>query len=280
MGLGNDLIRKMDGLLRGPYDPQEAAKVGTWIEANFRVKLPRTPRGQKALKQQVNVFLWALRVGGAARESQVRDDWAAIKPQVPDLVRYFSDEGITNVPKEIKSGPVTYLNWVGLDAKKLQAFTKSLDALWGSLKGWRRKALDGGLKVALAGPEHFRGTAAGVYKSDKDTLLVRATPKVLKRTPGQYGSPDYILVHELGHRYERKHPPTVDFERSTWFTTPYSMQTGQDSFAELFALGHFGITKAHRTWDPAIQDRFEAVMSGRSATQRVAARWVGLRRGR
>jgi len=279
MGLGDELIRKMDGLLRGPYDPQVAAPIGEWIQDNFRVELPRTPRGQKELKGQVRRLVWVLRHGDASRGGQVADDWTKIKPQLPNLVRYFSDEGITTVPKEIKSGPVTYLNWVGMDAKKLKAFTKALDALWGSLKGWRRKALAGGLKVALAGPEHFGGgTAAGRYKSDKDILMVRATPKVLKRTSGQYGSPDYILVHELAHRFERKQRVPVDFERPNWFTTPYSMKTGQDSFAELFALGHFGITKAHRTWDPAIQDKFEAVMSGRSATQRVAARWVAARR--
>ena len=203
MGLGNDLIRKMDGLLRGPYDPQEAAKVGNWIEANFRVKLPRTPRGQKALKQQVNVFLWALRVGGAARESQVRDDWAAIKPQVPDLVRYFSDEGITNVPKEIKSGPVTYLNWVGLDAKKLQAFTR-----WNTEVHMFKMAVYELLIFAASSKDDMEllmllqaGEARGMYAFIDICEIVKKHVRTLDRKRAQAYQKGFAL---LGHRLKVK----------------------------------------------------------------------------
>ena len=113
------------------------------------------------------------------------------------------------------------------------------------------------LKVALAPPGDFNGTATGKYKTDKDVLYLRATPKVLKGlSSGKYGSPEYILIHELGHRYERFNKLPADFDRPSWWTTRYSQKEGE-AFAELFAIGHFGIKG---TWDAETLSRFEAVM--------------------
>ena len=73
---------------------------------------------------------------------------------------------------------------------------------------------------------------------------------------GTYGAQDFILVHELGHRYERKRQLPKDFDQPGWKTTRYSSTEGE-AFPELFALGHFGITGA---WDPEVQERFEKLM--------------------
>ena len=73
-----------------------------------------------------------------------------------------------------------------------------------------------------------------------NAIHLGATPAVLKRPTGTYGSLDYILIHELGHRYEEKFGSDPMFNR--WYTTRYSYNDGE-AFAELFALGHFGITK-------------------------------------
>jgi hypothetical protein len=94
-------------------------------------------------------------------------------------------------------------------------------------------------------------------------LYVRATPQVFKRTRGTYGAFDYIIIHELGHRYERKRGLPVDFDQAEWWTTKYSQTEGMggsESFAELFALSNFGLTGYGR---PGVFDRFEAVMAGR-----------------
>ncbi len=113
----------------------------------------------------------------------------------------------------------------------------------------------------FAAAQDFNGTVKGKYKSADDLLLVRTTPAVLKRADG-YASLDYILIHELGHRYEHKvRGLPVDFDKPAWWTTRYSRadsMAGSESFAELFAIGHFGITG---NWDAAILDRFEKVMA-------------------
>lgn len=260
-GNAEDLTSRMEGLLKD-FDPKKSEELSKWFNGTFRVRSPKTPPGQKAIKELGDKLIWWLGPGNMyepkVQQENIQNVWDKLKPQMANLVRYFSDEGGKVVPKEIKSGNITYLNLIGFDEAKLKKYVQQLDALFNSVKGWRKKAFAGQLKVALAGPKHFRGTASGVYKSGEDTLYVRATPKVLKRGEG-YGSPQYILIHELGHRYEYKQHPRIDFDRDMWKTTRYSRNEGE-AFAELFALGHFGIKKAHIEWDPAIQERFEKAM--------------------
>lgn len=261
-GNGDELTRRMEDLLKN-FDTKKAEELGKWFGETFRVKSPKTPRGQKKLKELGDKLLWWLLHGKMHGEEPHRENigyaWDDIKSQVPNLVKYFSDEGGKVVPKDMKVGNIHYLNLIGFEKSKFEKYVKQLDALFKSVKGWRKKAFVGTLKVALAGPKHFRGTSGGVYKSGEDTLYVRATPKVLKRGEGTYGSPQYIMIHELGHRFEYKHRPRIDFDRQMWKTTPYSRKEGE-AFAELFALGHFGIKKAHTDWDASIQERFEEAM--------------------
>jgi len=258
--LNDELNTKMDRLF-ADFIPEEAAKTAEWFKDNFRFETPKTPQGQKDLKDKASKFHWFLRDSGAkmpqvnSRAEAERLWKSEIKPLAGDLVRYFSNEGGKIVPKEIQAGGNTYLNLVGLDQKKIGHYVTSMEAVFDEVKGWRRKAL-GGLKVALAGPKEFRGTAGGVYKSGEDTLYVRATPNVLKRTSGTYGALDYILIHELGHRYERKNRLSVDFERPEWWTSKYSRKEGE-AFAELFAISNFGLKGE---WAQDRIERFEALM--------------------
>ena len=147
------------------------------------------------------------------------------------------------------------MNATGVDEVTLTKYAKRVEAIFVSVKGWRKKALQGGVKVVLASPRDFRGTVAGKYKRAEDALYIRATTNILKRDAG-YGSFEYIVVHELGHRFE-KFNDTRDFDRSEWLTTQYSHSEGE-AFSELFSLGHFGI---RGKWDQAIVERFEKEMT-------------------
>ncbi len=268
-----DLDRVLGGLLLSFSWP--AAKLAAkWMEEHLhKVFLPRTPRGGKALKQKLDRLHHTLKQtydNSDSRAAQVQDDILQLQPYFDTILKMFGEGHGTIIPKEMRSGDVIYRNDVGLDEKRLKAFVAKLDALWASVKGWRRKAFVGGMTVVLSGPKAFRGTASGVYRSAQDEMHVRATPKVLKRSSG-YGDPQYILIHELGHRYEYKVGglPT-NFDSASWVTTRYSMKEGE-SFAELFALGHFGL---QGKWDGVKVQRFEQVMStGRLAT-RLAARYL------
>jgi hypothetical protein len=258
--LGSELTRRMESLLQGDYDVEEAKKTAVWLNDNFRFKSPKTPRGQKQLKEQMDKLWWSLAHGGLVHRSAVQLTWEEVKPKVADLVRYFSNEGVSVVSDKIELGGNTYFNRAGLDNVTLEKYARRLEALFSTVKGWRAKAFVGGLKVAFASPRDFRGTASGKYRQSEDMLYVRTTPAVLKRGEG-YGGFDYILIHELGHRYDAKNPPPVNFDRPEWWTSKYSQTdslAGSESFAELFAIGHYNM---RGPWDPAILDRFEKVMS-------------------
>jgi hypothetical protein len=267
--LGNQLQDRMEDLLGSPLDSAKGKALGEWLEDNFRFLVAKTPKGGKALKEDLNKLHWFLKFGLSQQQDPeklrptIEGIWAEIRKHLDEAVRLFTDEGGKVIPKEVRFGSNTYFNPSGLPEAQLNEYVKALEQVFDELKGWRKKALAGGLKIILAGPKEFSGTAAGKYKSSEDALLVRATPKILKRTRGTYGAFDYIIVHELGHRYEYKRRPTVDFDRQEWVTTPYS-KNDNEKFAELFAISNFGI---NGSWDPTVE-KFEILMTGGKVQER------------
>ncbi len=266
-GLADDLTSKMSDLLARPLDVVASKDVAAFLADRFSFQVARTPSGQKDLKKAVESLHWWLQHGVAqyrdnpeAARTSIEHAWGKVEPHLADLVRNFSAEGGRNVPKEIVVGANTYVNLVGFSEPQLRKYSDSLEKVFSELRGWRTRALTGGVRVVLAGPRDFRGTASGTYRSAEDALYVRATPKVLQRTAGTYGAFDYIIVHELGHRYQAVHRSmNVDFDRPEWLTSKYSHKDGE-GFAELFALSNFGI---HGYGSPETLERFEALMSGR-----------------
>lgn len=262
-GLGDTLEHAMTELLSN-FSLEKTEKVGKWFQDNFRIQTPKTPRGMKDLKDKADKLRWWMVAGPssyasnpAAVETSVRDTWNEIRPHIEELVTGFTDEGTVVVPKELRFGGTTYLNEVGLSEPQLKKYIARLETIFSSLKDWHRKALVGGVEVVLASPRNFHGTSGGKYKSGEDRLLVRTTPTILKRGGG-YASFEYIIAHELGHRYEYKQRLSEDFDKPKWWTTNYS-KNENESFAELFALSHFNL---HGTWDQDVVDRFQNFMSG------------------
>lgn len=249
-----------------------------WFLETFRVGVSNTPKGGKAAVEMALRFLWAAQNSVAQNNntSMIESDWEKLRPLVPTLVSAFTSEGSAQILTELKTSIATYLNLKGLAAKTFQSYVQNLDALFSSVRGWRAKALTGGLTVALAGPDKFRGTAGGKYNAPSDTMFVRVTPDVLKRSGGKYASLEYILVHELGHRYDVKVRTSIDFDRPEWYTTRYSTtqsMSGSEAFAELFALGHFGITSEGSRQFGDKLEAFEQIMQrgGRMAGKAAAA---------
>ena len=133
-----------------------------------------------------------------------------------------------------------------------------IEKVFSELVGWRKKALSGGVRVIFAGPKDFHGTASGTYRSETDELWIRATPGgKIQRAGSGYAGFDYVIVHELGHRYERKHHQPYDFDSSAWHTSRYSRKEGE-SFAELFALSNFNMTSQGGA---EVLPRFEHLMT-------------------
>jgi len=266
-GLADELEKRVETLLKGePRDVAEAQTLSDWIKKNFKVGVQ--VRGHKELAGELDRLIEILtqyygRGTGDPTfgQSMVRTIWnRGIKPRLEELTQYFTDEGGSKLVAEYQIGSNTYLNKVGMSKDNLIKYATRLDSLFNGLSGWRKKALSGGLTVALAPPKYFHGTASGKYRSSEDTLYVRAIPKVLQRSGGTYGSVDYILIHELGHRYEYLHKLPLDFDKPEWWTSRYSMtesMSGSESFAELFAIGHFNLTGP---WGQSKVERFEKLM--------------------
>lgn len=284
-GLKEELVRKVDALKdRGKTygendkltEPDKALMrdLAVWFRKNFRVDTAKTPKGQKRLKEEANLFLRNLEMFGTAYGQtspgvlDFEGPWSrTLSRSLDDLVQFFTVEGDaargrTNEVTELKLGHATYFNRAHVSEANFRKYAEKIDGVLGRVKGWRRKALTGTLTVVFQ-------TAAmkvqGKYKTAIDEMWIKATPAVMKRGEGTYGSPDYILIHELGHRYEHFNRPSVDFDTEKWRTTVYSRKdsiAGSEAFAELFALGHFDIKG---NWDHAIVERFEALMAGKSA---------------
>lgn len=258
---------------------EEKADFGVWFRQEFPVVLGgRLPRGMKAVRDAAYHFIMVFHDTDEQfqtpenLESDIKEisrRWSEfLEDKVDLLVKHFSKTSKGGQKSEIKIGAITIRNDAGVAAATLKRYAGVIAAVFSKVKGWRRKALQGGLTVVLAPATAFRGTASGRYKRDKDEMWVRTTPKVMKGLENTgYGHPQYILIHELGHRYEAHHPIPGEFRGEYWYTTRYSRTdslAGDESFAELFALGHFGITRAHMTWNPEIQVKFEKLMGGGS----------------
>jgi hypothetical protein len=287
-GLKEELVRKVDDLqgrvkaypADAPLSREDKGKVqefAAWFRKTFRVDSAKTPKGQKKLKEEANRFLKMLeeysRDYSTARASlfdfngQWGWGWSShLEPALDDLVRYFTVEGDGSAGNkeqivELKLAHAVYVSRASISEVNFRKYAEKIDAVFGRIKGWRAKALKGSLTVVFQGAGQIK--SQGRYIHAKDEMWVKATPAVMKRGEGSYGSADYILVHELGHRFERFNRLPEDFDREQWRTTSYSRTEGfggSESFAELFALGHFG---TRGNWDDKILERFEAVMTGK-----------------
>jgi hypothetical protein len=137
--------------------------------------------------------------------------------------------------EEIKIGNVTYLNTSPLAEKTFEKKSKAIAKLLKSFKGFHKKALQKSFKVVFKSSTQMRPRAK--YKSQLDEIWVRHNAKVDNEL---YGHLLYIIVHELGHRYEKFHGLPNGW-RDT-YTTDYSRKqafAASEAFAELFAISHW-----------------------------------------
>ncbi len=266
--LETEFERRFEALLAYAPDNPPPAEVGAfrkWLSDNFKLA-GRVPNEAKKPKEELERFWRFLDMAASphllpgAFQTSFRGAWEEhIRQMIPQFVQLLSSEGTGKVINfEKRVGTNTYINLVGAGEDRFDAMVGTIEKVFAELKGWHRGALDGGVRVVFAGPKDFRGTASGRYRSDKDELWVRATSGGrLEKGGDRYGGLGYVITHELGHRYERKHPLGVDFDQGSWHTSTYSRKEGE-SFAELFALTNFGMTSDGReSWSPEINARFE-----------------------
>ncbi len=268
--LEHEFVQRFEKLLAyAPNNPppEEIKAFRKWISEKFH--FTRTPKGLKREREELERLWRGLEhtesrfiMPGVFHFMYGDDRWTAIKRMIPAWVAGFtSEEGSAKaITHEKTVGGNTYTNLIGASDARLNGLIDTIESAFHGLKGWRRKALDGGINVMFLGSKDFHGTVSGKYKTDKDQLWIRATPggRIDKGGTG-YAGLAYVITHELGHRYEHKQRVPSNVEGNGWYTSPYSLKEGE-AFAELFALSNFDI---RGTWGDTL-DRFERIMTKHS----------------
>jgi len=227
LDLGNKLLK---------YKPEMYNDLKIWL-AGLRVS-GKAPRGMKKefeniqfLQQQVDTI------------EQIPTFAPASNTNIGAVFSWWNTETIQKIVDKLskaegetdtlKIGNIIFTNKSIINFKKFKEYSEYVAKELKKLKGFRKNALKGGLKIRFVKKAECKSKAK--YKSEQDELYIR--PDQMQKGSG-YGSLIYVVLHELGHRYERKVRSFNDVE----YTTKYSHAEGFDgneAFAELFAITHW-----------------------------------------
>jgi hypothetical protein len=141
-------------------------------------------------------------------------------------------------------GNLTFINDSLMAESRFKLTSKKISEFLDKFTGFHKKALTGKFEIYFKPADALRAKAT--YKSQLDQIWIKETYAREIDTVA-YASLLYIIVHELGHRYEYKHGSPSGFVASKFYTTRYSqtdtMSFGTESFAEIFAISFFGVQK-------------------------------------
>lgn len=166
-------------------------------------------------------------------KSNIISAWNSVKHSADDIQAYYSDAK----PDRVVVGETTYIKDDAAAYARFQKAVKDVSKFLSTLKGYHNKPLKN-LVVRFVKKSQIRGKAQ--YKTMEDEIWINLDS--MGNTSDGYGSLVYVLLHELGHRYVKHYKPKFDIDAAHWITTKYSRVdswSGEEKFAELFALSHF-----------------------------------------
>lgn len=182
-----------------------------------------------------------------------------------DLKKLDSKLSIQNKgTTELTLSNAKYINNSTISEKNFIKFSKDIDSFLDELSGYHKNSLNPTLNIYFVKKEDSKAKA--VYKTSLDSVYIR--PDKIK-AGNEYASFNYVVLHELGHRYLQYNNSKVkkvlgDYDSVQWITTKYSMvdsMSGEEKFAELFALSHFNYKNSpFNTYTKTI-DKFQSLMS-------------------
>ena len=150
-----------------------------------------------------------------------------------EIIDAYSNDKQTTIKKSVG----TYIKFDSLSYDKFLYNIDVVENVLESLKGYHKDVAQG-VKVKFVGSGDIKSKA--LYKTSQDTLFINSSK--VKPSGNEYAGLEYVIVHELGHRYLKMHPQHWDYDSQEWATTKYSMvdsMTGEEKFAELFALSNW-----------------------------------------
>ena len=151
-----------------------------------------------------------------------------------NIEKYYGSFTKSNVIKK-KIG--TYIKSDTSSYSKFLDNVNTIEKFLTTLSGIHKDAIKN-IKVKFVSPKYIKSKAR--YSTKDDIILINVSK--LGNTRDEYGSLLYVVLHELGHRYLRYNRQNWNYDSSEYATTKYSMadsMTGEEKFAELFAMSHW-----------------------------------------
>ncbi len=145
----------------------------------------------------------------------------------------FTKERLTS----ICSKGITVRNESKMTEAKFKNYAREVVKTINSLGLFHKKATND-LVVVLKNKGDIKSIA--LYKSNLDEIWIQSDSKI---DNDLYGHGKYVLVHEIGHRFEAIYGLPEGFSDSKFATTKYSYTMtdfgGSEAFAEAFAVSHW-----------------------------------------
>ena len=233
-----DAIKALGNELQ-PYDESKFEKFLEWIA--YFPKSGRSPTGEKKLFDNIK-FLH--------RQADLYRETGLISANVDSMLSWWEDDGemdrIADVffakkkkprVEVIKHDRITFKNRSGMGEATFKNTVKQITKFLDDLDGFHAKTLKKPLEIHFKYAKDVKAKA--VYKGLEDEIWIKSGHKADNEL---YGHLLYIILHELGHRYEYLFGLPDDFSDSQFYTTKYShadSMGGSECFAEIFAISHW-----------------------------------------
>lgn len=149
----------------------------------------------------------------------------------------------TERTSNITIGNLFFVNESAMASSRFKETSAKIAKFLQRFDGFHKKALVGKLEIYFTSSNAFRAKA--IYRSTTDKIMIKESNAREVDTEA-YGYLLYILVHELGHRFEFKSKVPLSFRDEDFYTTKYSQTDsmfGSECFAEIFAISFFGESK-------------------------------------
>ena len=233
-----DAIKALGNELQ-PYDDSKFEKFVEWI--SYFPKSGRAPAGEKKLFDTIKFLHRQLDMyrehGLKSANIDAALGWWEDNGEMDRIADVFFAKKTKARVEEIKHKKVTFKNRSGLGEAAFKSTVKQVAKFLDSLDGFHAQTIKKPLEI------HFKYakdiSAKAQYKTLDDAIWIKAGSKADNEL---YGHLLYIVLHELGHRYEHHFGKPRDFRDSEFYTTKYSRTDGfggSECFAEIFALSHW-----------------------------------------
>lgn len=200
----------------------------------------KTPRGQKKNKENL-VF-----IQNQLELNEMFGDSSLCFNNIMATISRFTYEDIEEINEKFsdrnkgifKTKNIEVVNNSSMSEKAFKEFALEISKMINSVGALHKPVSRDGVKIVVVNKSEQK--APGKYKSNLDEIWVHPNLKVDNEL---YGNGKFIVMHELGHKYEYMYGLPSDFDDRRFETTDYSKVIvdfgGSESFAEIFAVSNW-----------------------------------------